>query len=268
MPHWEFPATEPIDLTVQLAAGGVSICAETIELVTVDVEPTRNGRRAEEYAEEVQVEFEDGHLSVSEPQRQDLIRHGSGLDVRVTVPTGSRASVNTASAAITCDGELGSLNARSASGDIRAAAITGDTNVNATSGKIEIGETDGTVNVKSASGAIDLGRAGGELNANTVSGKIQVGSAETSTTIHSASGAVRIERLARGEAEVATVSGDVRVKIAPRTGVYLDLASISGKVTSELEPADGSDGVDLRLYCRTISGGLRVSRADAAAFAG
>ncbi len=267
MPHWEFPATEPIDLEVQLAAGSVSVSAEATSLITVDVESTRAGRRGDEHAADVIVEFEGGRLRISEPHQQNWTRHNTGLDVTITVPAESRATIGTASADITCDGELGSLEANSASGDIRAAAISGATKINSTSGRIEIGEADSAVTVKSASGAIDLGRAGGDLNANTVSGKIQIGTAEASASIRSASGAVRIERLAAGKTEVATVSGDIKVKIAPSIGVYLDLASISGKVTSELEPTGASDQVDLDLHCRSISGTLRISRADAAAFA-
>ncbi len=267
MPHWEFPATESIDLEVQLAAGSVSVSAEATSLISVDVDSARAGRRGSEHASDVIVEFEDGRLRIIEPSQQSWARHNSGLDVTVTVPAESRAIIGTASADITCEGELGALEANSASGDIRAAAISGAAKVNSTSGKIEIGEADSAVTVKSASGAIDLGRAGGDLYANTVSGKIQIGTAESSATVRSASGAVRIERLATGKAEVATVSGDIRVKVAPSIGVYLDLASISGKVTSELEPTGASEQVDLDLHCRSISGALRVSRADAAAFA-
>ena len=267
MPHWEFPATEPIDLSVDIAAGSVSVSAESTELITVDVQNSRDSRRGDEHAAEVIVEFNDGHLRISEPQRRGL-RHTSGLDVTVTVPTGSRATISTAAGDITCDGELGSLDAKSASGDIRAAAITGDTAADSASGRVEIGEANGTITVKSASGAIDLGRAGGDLHANTVSGKIQIGTAEASASVRSTSGGVRIERLAVGKAEVVTVSGEISVKIAPRTGVYLDLSSISGRVTSELEPTGAEDQVALNLHCRSISGPIRISRADSPAFAG
>ncbi len=266
MPHWEFPASEPIDLSVQLASGSVGISAEPTDLITVDVEPTRSGHRAEEYAADVVVEFANGKLAVSEPNQTAWVRHSSGLDITITVPAGSRAAIGTASASITCEGELGALDAKSASGEIRAAAISGATEASSTSGKVEIGEGGGQVTLKTSSGAIDLGRAGGDLYASSVSGKIQIGSAEASAKIHTASGSVRVERLAQGQAEINTVSGDVRVKVAPHTGVYLDLASVSGKVTSGLADSDASDRVDLHLSCRTISGALRVSPAEAASF--
>lgn len=266
MPHWEFPASEPIDLNAHLASGSVSISAEPTDLITVDVEPTRSGSRGQEHAADVVVEFDNGELRVSEPSQTGWVRHNSGLDITVTVPAGSRAAIGTASASITCEGDLGSLEAKSASGEIRAAAVSGETQASSTSGKVQIGEGGGQVTLKTSSGSIDLGRAGGDLYASSVSGKIQIGSAEASAKIHTASGSVRIERLAQGQAEINTVSGDVRVKVAPHTGVYLDLASVSGKVTSGLADSDASDQVDLHLSCRTISGGLRVGVAEAASF--
>lgn len=263
MPHWEFPAAEPIDFIIQLASGSVSVSAEPTDLITVDVEPSRSGHRADEHAAEVVVEFGNGRLEITEPRQSSWVRYSTGLDVTVTVPAESRATIGTASASITCDGELGSLDAKSASGGIRAAAITGETQASSTSGKVQIGEGGAGVTLKTSSGAIDLGRAGGDLHANSVSGKIQIGIAESSAQVHSTSGTVRIERLSHGEAEINTVSGDVKVKVAPRIGVYLDLASVSGRVTSDLSASDGDGQVDLNLSCRSISGALRVSRADA-----
>jgi DUF4097 and DUF4098 domain-containing protein YvlB len=262
MPHWEFPASGPIDLSAQLAVGNVSISAEPTSLITVDVEPTKSGNRAQEHSADVIVKFDNGQLQISEPPRSGWIR--TGTDITIIVPTGTHATIDTASASITCDGELGSLDAKSASGEIRAAFVTGETQASSTSGKVQIGEGSSAVSLKTSSGAIDLGRAGGDLYANSVSGKIQIGSAESSAQIHSSSGTIRIERLGQGQADINTVSGDVKVKVAPRIGVYLDLASVSGKVTNDLLPSDGSDQVDLHLSCRTISGSVRVARAEAA----
>jgi len=57
------------------------------------------------------------------------------------------------------------------------------------------------------------------------------------------------------------VSGAVEAKVTPGAGIYLDLASISGRVTSELEPSQGDGAVDLNLKCRTASGSIKVGRA-------
>jgi hypothetical protein len=51
------------------------------------------------------------------------------------------------------------------------------------------------------------------------------------------------------------------VAVPPGIGVYLDLSSLSGTVSSELEPSEQTEGPDMTLQCRTISGDVRISRA-------
>lgn len=260
MPHWEFPATEPIDLDADITSGTVTINAKPTDTITVDIQPS--GRHGDDHAAEVLVTFADGRLAIGEPtQRRNWLRFVSGLDVVVTLPTGSRCSVRTASAHVLVDGELGSLDARTVSGEISAGAITGDTEVSTTSGRMSIEDAAGPVSAKSASGAIDLGQVGGALNINTVSGRVEIGKAATSATVRTASGRVKIGNLSHGQTEIVTVSGEVLVHVAQGVGVYLDMVSISGRVWSELEPSEPSDQVDLRLQCRSISGAIKVSRA-------
>jgi len=54
------------------------------------------------------------------------------------------------------------------------------------------------------------------------------------------------------------------VKVVPGTGVFLDLASVTGRVTSGLAPSGQEGDADLHLQCRTVSGSLHVARAPAA----
>jgi hypothetical protein len=256
MQHWDFPATEPIDLLVEVTAGSVSIIAEQTQTVTVDV--------ADDDAN-VRVDFSDGRLEVVEPpQRHSWLRFTSGLDVTVTVPAGSRCWVTTASANITAKGELGSLTAKTISGDVTAGAIAGNVDVSSTSGRISITEAGAEVSAKSASGAVELGQVGGSLDVNTVSGKIEIASAAADARVRTASGHVKVGSLSRGWAEITTVSGDIKVAVTKGIGVYMDMSSLSGRVSSELEPSEASDEVDLNLKCRSISGAVKVRRAELA----
>ena len=61
--------------------------------------------------------------------------------------------------------------------------------------------------------------------------------------------------------EAKSTSGDIRVGVAPGIGVYLDLSTLSGTASSELDPADQSGGADMTLNCRTLSGDVLVTRA-------
>ena len=51
------------------------------------------------------------------------------------------------------------------------------------------------------------------------------------------------------------------------TGVFLDLASVTGRVTSDLAASDTDANADLHLQCRTVSGSLHVARAASAEMA-
>lgn len=263
MQHWEFPRTEPIDLRTHVTAGRVSITAEPTEMITVDVRSTRPDRHGDDYADDVRVEYADGHLEIIEPQARPhgWLRNGPSLDVAVTLPTGSHCSVSTTSASIAGKGEFGSLDARTVSGEITSGPVAGDLELTTTSGNASVGDVAGAATVKSASGNVELGRVGGDANVNTVSGRVRIGAAAASATVRTASGRVSIDSLARGSTEITTVSGDVRVDVAAGVGVYLDLSSISGKVSSDLEPSENNDDVALRLHCRSVSGSLQVGRA-------
>lgn len=258
MPHWDFPATEPIDLLVEVTAGSVRIAAEQTQTVTVDIDDD------DELAAEVRVDFADGRLEIVEPSRHNWMRSTSGLDVSVTLPAGSRCWVTTASAQVKVGGEIGSLAAKTISGDVVAGAITTNADVSTTSGRISIDAVAGEASAKSASGAVKLGGVGSNVDVNTVSGKVEIGRAAADANVRTASGRVKIGSLSHGRAEISTVSGDIKVHVAKDIGVYLDMSSLSGRVTSELEPSGSADQVDLHLRCRSLSGAVKAGRADLA----
>src|SRR5260370_34918286 len=170
MPHWESPATEPIDLRVHLTSGSVRVIARPTEMITVDV---GSGLAESDYGDDIRVEFADGHLDVVEPEHQGWLRRCQSLDIMITVPTGSRCSVRSTTADLVGTGELGSLDAKTGSGDSAADSIDGDLQVTSTSGKIKIDEVAGAIFAESASGAIELGQAGGEITIRTVTGRGQ-----------------------------------------------------------------------------------------------
>jgi Putative adhesin len=264
MPHWEFASTEPVSLRVRTTAGSVTVAAEATELITVDVRPSRSGRHAEELADEVRVEFTGDRLQVTEPSNLIGRLRDAGLDVFITVPEGSRCEVETASAEISCLGEFASLNVKTASGALKAATVDGDAQITSISGRVTVAKA-GTMTVKTASGSIELGEVTGALQASSVSGRVLVGSAGGPVTAQTSSGRISLDRLSQDTVQINSVSGDVTVQVIPDTDVYLDLASLSGRVRSELDPASdpagGAAQATLQLHCRTVSGSIRVTRA-------
>jgi len=243
-----------------LPAGSIAITAEPTEVAAVSLVASRPGRNTDEAIAQIRVEYRGGRLEISGP-KQGLRRGGHGLDLTVRVPAGSRCIVRTASCDVACLGEVASLDVRTASGDVTAALVSGPVRVVTASGDVWLEEAAGEVAVNTASGDFRLLRAGDDVNVTTASGNVQISSCGGSVNARTASGDIRIDSIGSGRAELNCVSGDATLGVAPGVGVYLDISSLSGRVSSELEPADGEGSADLTVKCRSISGDVNVNRA-------
>jgi DUF4097 and DUF4098 domain-containing protein YvlB len=262
MTTWEFPASGPILLDARLPSGSITVSAEPVTTATVSLTSARSGKRGDELIADTSVEFDDGTLTITVPDRIRLLS-GTPLDLTVRLPRGSSCELKAASADIRCSGELGSLQARTASGDMAAELATGPVGVSTASGDVRLAAATDSVQVNTASGDTDIGHAGGDVTVTSASGDLIIGQADGSVNIRSASGDVRIERITTGHAEVTTVSGDISVAVPAGIGVYLDLSAMAGDVRSDLEPAGDSSDAGLSLHCRSVSGDVRVVRAAA-----
>ena len=263
MPHWDFPGSDPIDVSVDLAFGRVALNAGPVSATTVDVAPSRFSRNAEKMIDEVRVSFDHGRLEVVGPRRPGLFRGHASFDVTITLPEGSRCMVRTGAADLTSNGELGALDAHTASGDITVARVTGHLQAQTSSGDIRLDET-GTAEIRSASGDVRLRWARDDVSVRTASGDVTITSAAGDVAGNTASGDFRLASVARGSTEISTASGDVTVGVNPGVGVYLDLSSATGSAYSQLEETGPSDDITLGVRCRTASGDIRIIRASAA----
>lgn len=263
MPEWEFPGSDPIDVSVDLASGRVALDAGPVSTTTVTVAPSRFSRNAERLISEVRVTFDDGRLEVAGPKRTGLFRGHAGFEVTITLPEGSRCTARTASADITCTGNLAVLDAHTASGDVTAASVTGHLQAETSSGDVRLEET-GLTEIRTASGDVRLARARDDVSLRTASGDVHLTSAAGSVTAITASGDVRLARVARGSTEVSTASGDMVIGVAAGVGVYLDLSSAVGSINSQLDETGPSDDVALQVKCRSASGDIRITRSAVA----
>jgi len=263
MAHWEFPGSEPIDAFIDLAAGRVMLTAQPTDVTTVELTASWPGR-SERLPADVQVSFDGGRLEITGPRRSGLWRGHTGLDVAVTLPAGSRCMVRAASADLTCTGEIAEFDAHTASGDVTAAVITGHAEIQTASGDVRLEEAGAGADVRTAGGDIRLARAGGDVRVRTASGDVNIGSAASSAAVVTSSGDVRLASVSAGRTDVQTVSGDIVVGVAEGVGVYLDLASVTGSTTSQLEETAASDDVPLEVVCRAVSGDIRIARASRA----
>jgi Putative adhesin len=243
MTSWEFPATDPVDLRVRIPAGCVTVRAAAAQTATVTLETDRPGGGAERFLDATRVEFDQGALSVIVPERSWIgIGRGRSLDVTVEVPTGSSCLAHTASADVRCTGELSALDVHTASGDVSAELVSGVARAATVSGDVYVAQAV-EADLQSTSGDVNIGQVTGPARVSTVSGDVRIDAASGSRT------------------EAKSTSGDIRVAVPPGIGVYLDLSTLSGTASSELEPADESGGADMTLNCRTLSGDVQVTRA-------
>lgn len=259
MASWEFPAEGPVQAEISLPAGSVHVTATQTGTVTVSLEPVSRG--GERLLADTEVSFDGGKLRVITPRRMSVFGNAS-MNLAVTLPPGSSVTAETASANVTCQGDLGGLGGKTASGDVAAERISGDIDFSTASGDVRLVEASGDVRVSTASGDLTVGRADGEIIAKSASGDVRITEAGQSATVKTASGDVRIERISGGLADTTTVSGDIVIAVAPDTGVYLDISTLSGDADSELDSTGGAEGdASLTISCRSVSGDVRITRA-------
>lgn len=261
MTSWEFAATGPVQADIRLPAGSVNVAATKTSAVTVTLLPASPA--SERLIEETEVSFEAGSLTVRVPEKV-RVSGNAALDLRVELPEGSRVTAGTASADLLCSGELSGLSAKTASGDVNAGRVHGDVELSTASGDIRLDATTGDVRVETASGDVFIERAGGDTIAKTASGDVTVGEAGHSVTIRTASGDVRVDSIITGLADISSMSGDITLAVLAGATVYLDISTLSGHVSSELDSSPGAgEDAELTLSCQTVSGDVRVVRATA-----
>ena len=66
--------------------------------------------------------------------------------------------------------------------------------------------------------------------------------------------------LCAGDLKVQSVSGDVDIGVGPGLALWLDVSSVSGSTSSDLELGEkpGEGGIPVELRVRTVSGDIRV----------
>ena len=143
--------------------------------------------------------------------------------------------------------------------------MTGPLEVHTACGDVWLERAGATAEVNTASGDVQLRQAGRRrLGADAPAATSPIGSAAASVHVQTASGDIAIGSAAAGEVSTKTASGDTQVGVAAGVGVYLDLSSLTGSISSELDETDGGDDVALQVSCRSVSGDIRITRADPA----
>lgn len=257
-----FDTPQPVTLRASFAAGDLSVDAHDTAQSQVSISPDRDDEDAWAFVSECVVDLRGDELVVQAPEGKGWRRRTPALHVVVTLPSDSALRVTVASADVRAAGRYGRVEITTASGDIDVGEATGELSVKTASGDLTAAAVGGQVKVNSASGDIELGRCHGDVKVNAASGDVTVAEARGSVSAKTASGDTTIRQAHSGKVSVNTASGDVRVGVAAGTGVYLDLTSLSGDTTTNLdmEGDQPAGSTELSLTIRTLSGDIHVDR--------
>lgn len=260
-----YPCSGPLHLELRAVGGEIRLDAEPRDTADVEVAPCDRSQMSREFAEQTQVEFRDGHLTVVTPELTGRFPSWRTPRVKIhaRVPTGSRATVRTVSADVTCRGEWASVACHTVSGEAVLERIHGDLTVHSVSTDVRVDHIDGGLLVKTGSGDLAAGRIDGPVEVRSGSGDVEIDRAGADVNIKTASGDVQVGAVQQGDVRVHTLSGDVSVGVTAGTGVWLDLSSLIGSTRNRLDLTgqSGSAGdAAMRIRIRSLSGNITVDR--------
>jgi hypothetical protein len=263
MPVYESLA--PIDADIDVGSSGhVEVVASDRADTTVEVSPTNPGRSGDvSLAREATVAFENNQLRV-----------------RVELPTGSRAEIETAYGSVRLRGELAATRIVAHYGNVSADHV-GDLTLESRHGDVDIKEVDGAVDVKAGHGQLRIGRivgaarlrgAHGALTLSTTEGDVDVATSGSLTieralgdvTARSAYGAIRVLDAEGGILRLENGYAEVEVGVPAGVAAWVDAASAHGVIRNELTPGPEAADTDrtLELHLRTNWADVLIRRAE------
>ena len=273
MHSYETPGS--VSLQIRLPSGRVVVTTVDEPKTTVELVPL--GRRGRDPSEDIEITMDEhaGRHVLRVEQKNNFkwgpiqISWGGDFECRITCPPGAELDLSGASTDLRVEGDLGEVSTRTASGDIRLQNVGGPLRVKTASGDVFVAAVAGVASVVTVSGDVSIERIDAETNGRTVSGDITVDTVAGELGVATTSGDVDLRSVVSGEVRVQTVSGDVRVGIARGTRVWIDAASVSGDLQSELglqdgQAADEAGGEVVPLHVKTVSGDVAVVRGAAA----
>jgi DUF4097 and DUF4098 domain-containing protein YvlB len=219
----------------------------------------------------VEVETDDPEFVVE--QRGDLIYISSDKNkswvargpayVVVELPEGADAAVGTASAKIECNGSLGRVVTKTASGEIEidmAESIV----IKTASGDAKVRSVTKDFKISSASGDASVESCGGKTNFSAASGDIRIGVCSGNVSASTASGDVSIDLFTGARANFKSMSGTATVGVPAGTRLNLDATLMSGQMNLPKPSSDTpASERQMSIKAKLISGDLTIKRVEA-----
>ena len=266
-----FATPGAVRLEIELTTGRVDVQTSDTEETTVELVPLNSSDatlRAVEEAAIIHDEHSGLHRVRVQVGKQKGFYFGRGPQVQVTVncPTGTALSVASAAATVRAEGRYGDAEIKAVSGDTMLSEVDGEARVKSVSGDMRLGRVGARADLGSVSGDIRLDQVEGACTAKTVSGDVMIGDAHTSVEMTTVSGDQQLSAVQAGRIELRSVSGDIRIGVRRGTGVFMDVNSRSGDLTSELDTSAGEgegegSGAQVEIRASSVSGDISIVRA-------
>lgn len=277
-----FATTGPLNATIEIGAGDITVTASDSTQCTVTVSPRDEGKAADQQAAaSATVDCVNGVLTVQTVKtwRRFTNKNDGAVRVEVKLPEASALKATTGMGLIRTHGELSATIAKSGMGDLRLDVVgdldahtglgdvlantTGAARVDTGTGTIRLGHVRGSSRIKNANGLVEVADCARDLHVRTASGDIVIGRANASVSAGSAAGDIRIAEVSSGSVAVRTGAGSIEIGIRDGAAAWLELNSKFGLVRNGLtvtpEPAAAASKVEVR--ARTGAGDITVERA-------
>ncbi|MEO7822378.1 MAG: DUF4097 family beta strand repeat-containing protein [Gemmatimonadaceae bacterium] len=174
--------------------------------------------------------------------------HNNRGDARydVSVPRGTRLSLEAVSGDVTATGSQGEIDASSVSGDVEVTAGVREVNIESVSGGVRASQVNGNLRAESVSGSVRAETVAGSVDASTVSGTIRlVGIQSRDVRTETVSGDILYTGSidAGGKYGFESHSGTIRLNIPRTSGAHVSVETFSGNVSTDFtagyrRPAD------------------------------
>jgi DUF4097 and DUF4098 domain-containing protein YvlB len=266
--------TTPGALTLRIRNTSGDVRLETVEgeETVVRLEAGRNDDVSNAAVEEARVELRERaggqELRIEIPERGSkgrlgfLFNRAPEVEIRISCPPGTDVVAKTVSSDFDARGQYGSVELETTSGDVELGELARDARVRSVSGDVRIERVDQVAEIQTVSGDIRIDRSGGAATLQSVSGDLLVSDAGDAVTLNSVSGDQKAENAGAGPVSAQSVSGDIRIGVRPGVRVWIDAASRSGDVSSQLDVRDGQgdDGPVAELRLQSLSGDVAIVR--------
>ncbi len=199
----------------------------------------------------------------------------------VTVPEGTRLTLNSVSGGISATGVHGGIDVSAVSGSIEIHDAAQNVAIESVSGNVTAVSVAGDVKVEAVSGAITISNVAGTVSAENVSGSIALTNARgTRVRANSVSGAVAFAGALNpaGQYDFQTHSGSIVLQLPTGTNAAVSVETYSGSVNNaypgavrrpENDPDDARTSFrytigrgDTRVSIETFSGRVQISQGN------